>query len=165
MRAFAASCLALVVLAACAQAPAPYSPISANRSGTGYSEIRIEADRWRVTFTGSGSVSEAQVERLALRRAGQVVLQNGYEWFEIVDRRFSAEGRGGSPVRVGGSVGRSWGSRGWSGSSVGLGVSLSPNSERRITASLEIIAGVGEPRPERAYDALSVSRPMGAPPY
>jgi hypothetical protein len=152
-------------LAACTSAPTTvYAPISTTTSGTGYEDIRIENDRWRVSFTGAGAVSEAEVERLALRRAGQVALQNGYEWFEVVDRRFSQQGSDRSPVRVGGSVGRSWGSGGFSGTGLGLGISLSPGQQARRTVSLEIIAGSGDPQPDRAYDAAQVSRLPPGPP-
>lgn len=156
--------LAAASLAACASAPSTvYAPASTTANGSGYEDIRIESDRWRVSFTGAGDASEAQVERLALRRAGEIALENGYSWFEVVDRRVGREGSDRSPVRVGGSVGRSWGSGGFSGTGVGIGVSLSPGQQARRTVSLEIIAGSGEPRPERAYDAAAVSLGAGAP--
>ncbi len=149
---------ATLLLTACASpSPTVYAPMSVTASGTGYEDVRIENDRWRVTFTGGGNASEAQVERLALRRAAELTLQNGFEWFEVVDRRTGREGRDRSPVRVGGSVGRTWGSGGFSGTGVGLGVSLSPGQQAQRTVSLEIIAGSGDPRPERAYDASQVA--------
>lgn len=154
-----ASVFALALLAACAQTPTVYGPASAIQSGIGYDSIRIEEDRWRVSFTGGPSASTAEVERLALRRAGEIALENGYDWFEVVDRRINEEGENSSPVRVGGSVGQSWGSRGRGGTSVGIGISLSPGQEQRTHVSLEIIAGTGEPRPDRAYDARSVAYP------
>ncbi len=151
-------------LAACASAPSTvYAPTASTANGTGYEDIRIESDRWRVSFTGAGEASEAQVERLALRRAAELALTNGYDWFEVVDRRVGQEGSDRSPVRVGGSVGRSWGSGGFSGTGVGIGVSLSPGQQTRRTVSLEIIAGSGEPRPDRAYDAVTVAGGMDAP--
>lgn len=156
--------LTTLCLAACATTPTVYAPASVTSSGTGYSEVRIEADRWRVTFEGAGDATEAEVERFALRRAAELALQNGYEWFEVVDRRINEEGGNRNPVRVGGSVGRSLGSGGLSGTSVGLGIALSPGDSRRTTVSIEIIAGSGEPRPDRAYDAQTVSRPYGAAP-
>jgi hypothetical protein len=155
--------LAAASMAACASAPSTvYAPAVTTANGSGYEDIRIESDRWRVSFTGAGDASEAQVERLALRRAGEIALENGYSWFEVVDRRVGREGSDRSPVRVGGSVGRSWGS-GWSGTGVGIGVSLSPGQQARRTVSLEIIAGSGEPRPERAYDAVTLASGMDAP--
>jgi hypothetical protein len=83
----------------------------------------------------------------------------------VVDRRVGREGQDRSPVRVGGSVGRSWGSGGFSGTGVGLGISLSPGQQARRTVSLEIIAGAGDPRPPRAYDAATVAGGMDRGPY
>ena len=164
MRPVLSAALAVFALTACAtSSPTVYAPASASANGTGYEDIRIESDRWRVTFTGSGQASEAEVERLALRRAGELALTNGYDWFEVVDRRVRTEGRDRSPVRVGGSVGRTWGSGGFSGTGVGLGVSLSPGQQARTTVSLEIIAGAGEARPERAYDAAALAQTGYAP--
>ncbi|XBQ15424.1 MAG: hypothetical protein ABL308_10700 [Oceanicaulis sp.] len=147
-------------LAACAPTQTTYGPLAGSSAGIGYDQIRIEDDRWRVSFAGGGGASRDEVERLALRRAAELALQNGYEWFEVVDRRFDAEGSDRSPVRVGGTVGRSWGSGGFGGTGVGIGVSLSPGQQRREIVSLEIIAGAGEPRPEGAYDAAAVARPI-----
>jgi len=92
-----------------------------------------------------------------------VVLNNGLEWFTIVDSRTMQETearRGGSPVRVGGSVGRGWGSGGYRSSSVGVGVSMGAGgsqSRPRAEAVIEIIAGSGEPRPDGAYDAAIIA--------
>lgn len=156
--------LAAASLAACASAPSTvYAPASSTANGTGYEDIRIESDRWRVSFTGAGETSEAEVERLALRRAAELALAAGYDWFEVVDRRAGQDGENRSPVRVGGSVGRSWGSGGFSGTGLGIGVSFSPGQQVRRTVSLEIIAGSGDPRPDRAYDAVTVASGLGGP--
>lgn len=153
---------AALLAAACSSAPSTvYAPASVTASGSGYEDIRIEQDRWRISFTGGADATEAEVERLALRRAAELALNNGYDWFEVVDRRVTQEGENRSPVRVGGSVGRSWGSGGYSGSGVGIGISLSPGQQVRRIVSLEIIAGSGEPRSDRAYDAAVVAAGMG----
>jgi hypothetical protein len=147
-----------IVLAACAPTPTLYGPSLAGGSGVGYDALRVEDDRWRVSFTGGPGASREQVERLALRRAAELSLANGFEWFEVVDRRFEQEGDNRSPVRVGGSVGRTFGSGGFSASGVGLGITLSPGQERRSIVTLEIIAGSG-PKPDTAYDAAYLARP------
>ncbi|KAA5805134.1 hypothetical protein F1654_03875 [Alkalicaulis satelles] len=153
------------LLAACgATTQAPYyGPASSSRDGTGFSEMRIEDRRWRISYRGAQGVSPGDAERLAIRRAADVVLNNDLEWFTIADSRASQEGqarRSGSPVRVGGSVGRGWGSGGRRSSSVGLGVSMGvggSQSRERAEAVIEIIAGSGEPRPEGAYDAAIIA--------
>ncbi|MCH8490241.1 MAG: hypothetical protein LAT81_09985 [Oceanicaulis sp.] len=152
-------------LSACASTQAPYyGPASMSRDGTGFSELRIEDRRWGVSYRGAPGVSAGEAERLAIRRAADVVLNNGLEWFTIVDSRAMQEPearRSGSPVRVGGSVGRGWGSGGARSSSVGVGVSMGvgsgSQSGRRAEAVIEIIAGAGEPRPDGAYDAVIIA--------
>jgi hypothetical protein len=158
IRLLSLSTAAVMGLAACAPTPTTYGPAAAMSSGVGYEDLRIEDDRWRVTFTGGPGASRAEVERLALRRAAELSLAEGFEWFTVVDRRFEQEGSNRSPVRVGGSVGAGVGSGGFRSSGVGVGISLSPGQERRAILTLEIIAGSG-PQPEGAYDAEYLARP------
>ena len=67
-----ASAAALLV-AACASL-SPYGP-QIGGSGQGYSEQRIENDRWRVTYRGVGD--PGPVSDYALLRAAELTLQNG----------------------------------------------------------------------------------------
>lgn len=79
------SAVALAV-ASCAT-PTPYQPISASsRSQGGYSETRLAADRWRVTFAGNTLTSRDRVEGYLLYRAAELTVEQGYDWFQIVDR-------------------------------------------------------------------------------
>ncbi|MCW5725435.1 MAG: hypothetical protein KIS81_10845 [Maricaulaceae bacterium] len=152
-------------LAACASPPrAPYQP--AAQSQPGYSEMRIESNRWRVSYQAAGDPGLAAVEGLALRRAAELTLQNGDDWFIVASRRtdppYPADQRRAAP-RVSGGVGQTWGSGGYSGTSVGVGVafgSSGPAVNRSVT--LEVVSGAGE-RPDRdgAYDARSVLEHQG----
>jgi len=73
-------------LAACAT-PTPYQPVSsASRAQGGYSEVRVAADRWRVTFAGNTLTSRDRVEGYLLYRAAELTKEQGYDWFQIVDR-------------------------------------------------------------------------------
>lgn len=76
----AASALALV--AACSTAT-PYAPTS-EAGGYGFSEQRIESNRYRVTFRGNSLTSREQVENYLLYRAAELTLQNGYDYFTMV---------------------------------------------------------------------------------
>ncbi len=147
------------LVAACASPPPGYGPSSLNRSGVGYDDVRIESDRWRISYTAQGTGSELEAERLALRRAADLAGRNGFDWFEVVDRRTRTEGDARSPVRVGGSISRGWGSGGLSGTGVGLGVSLSPGAQPTSTATIEIIAGSGDPIPDGAYEVSALLLP------
>ncbi|MDE2488514.1 MAG: hypothetical protein KGO51_14065 [Alphaproteobacteria bacterium] len=73
-------------LAACETAT-PYQPnIPGQAASGGYSEVRVEPDRWRVTFTGNSLTSRETVEAYLLFRSAELTVQQGYDWFNIVDR-------------------------------------------------------------------------------
>jgi flavin-binding protein dodecin len=143
-----------LVTAACSPSQTVYGPATGpTGQAIGFDQLRITDNRWRVSFTAGSDVSTARAEQLALRRAAELTVENGYDWFEVVDRRVeSSSGR--SPVRVGGSAGTSVGSRGYRASGVGLGVSLSPGQESRTLVHLEIITRHAPvPDAPNAYDA------------
>jgi hypothetical protein len=52
----------------------------------GFSDQRIEANRWQVSFAGNSVTSRDRVERYLLYRAAELTLQNGYDYFTLVDR-------------------------------------------------------------------------------
>jgi hypothetical protein len=80
-------------LSACVS-PTPYQPnVPGSATYGGYSETRIEPNRWRVTFTGNSMTSRETVEGYLLFRAAELTLQNGDDWFEIVDRNTDANRR------------------------------------------------------------------------
>lgn len=95
------------------------------------------------------------VEDYALKRAAELALQNGYDWFRVIARQTTGEQRGG--VGLGAGVGGgSYGRR----SGVGVGVSgdLGTIGGRDyFTTRMEVLMGEGEP-PEDGdyYDAQDV---------
>lgn len=73
-------------LAACAT-PTPYQPnIGGHAASGGFSETQIEPNRFRVTFTGNSLTSRETVEGYLLFRAAELTVQNGYDWFSVVER-------------------------------------------------------------------------------
>ena len=72
-------------LAACAT-PTAFAP-AARPNGVGFSDMRIEQDRYRVTFQGGGGAPAAQVEDYALLRSAIITLDAGYDWFRVVGGR------------------------------------------------------------------------------
>ncbi len=147
----------VAVITACAASPPPYEPAISER-GPGYGDTRIEADRYRVSYTGRSSDAASIAEDLALLRAAEVTLQNGYDWFVIVNRRVTTVAETSDNPRVSFGVGTSTGSR--SGTSVGLGIGFggggsAPQSPPQ--AVLEIKLGRGE-KPEDGYDAVEIER-------
>ncbi len=149
---FLLSCVSILLVTACASVTTSYVP--ENGTGRGYSEQRIESDRFRVYFDGGADVSFAEAEDYALRRAAELTLLEEGDWFLVVGRFTEGDDR--DPVRVGGSVSQTFGSRGYRGSGVGIGLQFDPDAgEKRAT--LEILIRSGEIAPDpNAYDARQV---------
>ncbi len=91
------SIAAALVLAAGLNAcvsPTPYQPIvKSGFSAGGYSETRIEPNRWRVTFAGNAMTTRDTVEGYLLFRAAELTLQNGDDWFSIDERHTDDKSR------------------------------------------------------------------------
>lgn len=78
---------AALLATACATAT-PYQPnIKGQAIKGGYSEIRLEPDRYRVTFSGNSLTSRETVEGALLYRAAELTLAQGYDWFAIAERK------------------------------------------------------------------------------
>jgi len=75
---------AAVLLASCAT-QTPYAPRDAT-TRYGYSETRIETNRFRVSFSGNSLTDQETVETYLLYHAAELTLQQDYDWFETVDR-------------------------------------------------------------------------------
>jgi len=144
--------LALTALTACASAPTRYAP--AQGGDRGFSEMRIEQDRFRIEFAAGSDASFQLAEDYALRRAAEVTLREGGDWFLVVAR--AREGNDRNPVGVGGTVGQSWGSGGFRASGVGVGLRFDGSAGEKAVM-LEILVRTGETPPEpQAYDARAV---------
>lgn len=74
---------AALALTACVTAT-PYQPLRG--SGGGFTEQRIEQNRYRVAFVGNDYTSRQRVENYLLYRAAELTLANGYDGFTIVQR-------------------------------------------------------------------------------
>lgn len=147
--------IAAVGLTACAT-PTPYGPATLQK-GAGFSEQRIEAGRYRVTFAGNGEPS--RIHDLALRRAAELTLQDGYDWFRVAGASGAVNRGGGPTLSIGAGTGSGgYGYYGGSGVSLGLGTSFNLGPPQG-TASFEILMQHGS-RPDQpdAYDARDVLR-------
>ena len=81
-KSFLLSAPVLVLLAACA-VPTPYQ---AADGGYGYTDQQIEGNRYRVSFDGNSSTPREEVQNYLLYRAAELTVQNGFDYFTIVDR-------------------------------------------------------------------------------
>lgn len=155
---FAVAASALT-LSACASL-APYGP-QGGPGGQGYSEQRIERDRFRVTYNGVGA--PGPVADMALLRAAQLTSEQGYDWFQVTQRYID-----GRPDSAGGfrpSVSVGYGASnygGWRTSGTGVGLGLNFTGPSPTSTVLEVRLGRG-PRPTDAevYDAREVQRSFG----
>ena len=78
--------LLAALLTACATAT-PYQPNVPGQQATGgFTDQRLESDRYRVTFAGNSLTSRETVEGYLLFRAAELTVQQGFDWFSIVDR-------------------------------------------------------------------------------
>ncbi|UUL83605.1 CC0125/CC1285 family lipoprotein [Sphingomonas qomolangmaensis] len=175
-----------LALAACAT-PTPYAPATGQGySRTGYLDEQIEANRFRVSFSGNSVTARETVERYLLFRAAQLTLERGFDHFTLVDRDTERRTRtqiidnGFGPGWGGGFGGfGGWGPRwryfrpglgwgGWGGWGGGFGGGFGGGMADirqidRYEAMAEILTGRG-PKPAdnvRAFDARQVIENLG----
>ena len=150
--------LAALSLSACATEPTRFQPASA-RAGVGFSQMRIEPGRYRVTFQGGPGAPPAQVQDYALLRAADLALAEGYDWFRITDRNTRQTGNSGSSLSVG-VGGMSFGRRSAGGVGVGTGIPLGGGPP--LASTLDILMGKGpKPADIDVYDARGVRETLG----
>lgn len=85
---FAVALAGLVLLGACATAT-PYQ--AASTSDRGFSEQKIEDNRFQVQFAGNSLTDRKTVETYLLYRAAELTKQNGYDHFRVVRRETDAK--------------------------------------------------------------------------
>ncbi|NJC42713.1 hypothetical protein GGQ87_003008 [Brevundimonas alba] len=152
-----------LALSACASL-APYGPQS-SPNGQGYVEQRIESNRFRVTYNGVGA--PGPVADLALLRAAELTLSQGYDWFEVTQRwtdgRLDSAGGVRPSVSIGaGSSNYRGRYGGYRSSGVGVGVGLNFSGPSPTSTSFEVVMGNGQtPDRPNAYNAASVRDSLG----
>lgn len=147
--------LPMLVLAGCAS-PTPYRPLT---GGYGYSEQKIESNRYRVFFSGNSETPLTTIQNYLLYRAAQVTLAQGKDYFVIVDRVVQPEYSGDYGPEVGGFFGHGFG---WGGSGFGFGTGVGFGTGGPILTDYSAYADIvlySGPKPAnnpRAYDAREV---------
>ncbi|MEM9619572.1 MAG: hypothetical protein AAF936_16585 [Pseudomonadota bacterium] len=150
--------VALMASACAATGPVSYGP---DDGKFGYSDTRVEDGRYRIVYRGSGGMPPEIVEDYALRRAGELALADGYDWFRLIARDIERDDRGGVGLGAGlgtGSIGRR--------SSVGVGVGGNVGTigaKTFYTVRIETLMGSGEaPEGVDVYDARSIIQTLSA---
>lgn len=76
-------------LMACATST-PYAPAQEGR-GYGFSEQKIESNRYRIMFRGNSSTDRGTVETFLLYRAAELTLMNGFDYFIVMEQDTEAQ--------------------------------------------------------------------------
>lgn len=80
-----------LLLAACATAT-PYGPAT-TAGGFGFSDQRIESNRYRITFRGNSLTARETVEDSLLFRAAELTVENGFDYFIALENDTESESR------------------------------------------------------------------------
>jgi hypothetical protein len=160
---------ALGLLTACAEEPAYYGPLGTDGHSTGYTDLQIDQNRFRVTYAGNSSTPRTTVENFLLLRAAQVTAQAGYPYFMFDTRDTKTKTTYFSTFE--GWPGWRGGRYGWYGFGPG-GDPFATSESRPITrydAYAEIVLlsdaqGQGDPRALNAQQVIAHLGPLAAPP-
>lgn len=164
-----AAFLLLFALGACAGAgPTSYGPAD-RPGGQGYSEERLDADRYRITVAGNALTPRERVEDYLLYRAAELTLQEGFDHFRMLERQTDSDtvryqdGWGGPAWGPGWAWAPHWGGYyGYGGRSrYGMGLGISTGGGRaetryRTTAVVRMRPGPAGSGEGPAYDAREV---------
>lgn len=160
MRRLIAILATAAALSACASAPTVYQP-AAGPKAVGFSEYRIETDRFRITFRGGPGAPVEQVADYALLRAADLALTEGYDWFRVVERGTQVVGANSGPRLSLGTGGADFGRR--SAVGVGVGTSFNLGGGPSLAHTIEVLMGKGAPpRAPDVYNAREVQRSLRA---
>ncbi|WP_019960711.1 CC0125/CC1285 family lipoprotein [Woodsholea maritima] len=153
-----------LTLSACSANSTPYQAIS-DTSRYGYSEQRIEGDRYQVRFAGNSLTDRETVETFLLYRAAELTLTQGYDFFHVVNRDTDEETR-----YRGNAYDSHYGMHyryyhpayGWYGWRDPFWDDINMREISRYEAFGEIVMGHGaKPNDPNAYDARSVVENLG----
>lgn len=148
--------LLALTLSACATLT-PYQPM---HDGHGYSEQRLEADRYRVTVAGSTATPRQTVENYLLYRAAELTLAANFDYFVLRDQSIQVDNGNGPGVSLG-IGGFGFGSS--SGVGLGVGVGSGGNDKQAYKAQAEVVmkAGAKPADDPAAFDARAIQANLG----
>lgn len=84
MRALALALTAMLAVG-CASSYGPDYDRAENRGDLGYYDTRLDQNRYRIEYRTDYRDSEL-AQDFAMRRAAELTLQGGYEWFQVIHR-------------------------------------------------------------------------------
>lgn len=142
----------LVLLVVTVGACATVTPYQSLTKGMGYSEQKLESNRYKVSFSGNSSTPKQTVENYLLYRAAEITLANGYDYFVTAQRSTDADTRYTQTFSGGfGNFGYySWYPRNAFGANVGTSTS---STEYQADADILMYKGSKPEGNLRAFDA------------
>ncbi len=149
--------LCVLGLGACATLT-PYQPLEGRY---GYSEQKLDSDRYRIVFAGSSATPRQTVENYLLYRAAEMTVFNGYDHFIVSNASTQAEGDNSPSVGLGiGLGGFRFGGNG--GLGIGVNTATGGNSVAwRAQTDIQIRKGAKPVAAADAYDAREVMSNLG----
>ncbi len=161
-------------LVACETATPYQAAPAGNNSGFGYSDYKVDANTWRVSFSGNSLTSRETVEKYLLYRAAELTLEQGAQWFETTSKHterntsyygdspfYSSYGWGWAPSW---GYGGPWGWRTWDPAFGGPFWADTVNIQQvnRYQATAEIVMGMDPPPSgQRVFNAKEVAQNLG----
>lgn len=157
---------ATMLLGACATTT-PYAP--AANGGDGYSQQKLESDKYRIVFSGNSLTDRVTVENYVLFRAAEVTLESGNDYFIMLEdtaditRSFRTTGTsfGGGGFGRRGFFYRGGFGRGFGGGFGGTSATTRERNEYTIGAIIQVHKGNKPTDNPTAYDARSVIDSLG----
>lgn len=146
--------LALFALLAGCATTTPYQPLA---QGQGYSDQRIEANRYRVVFAGNTVTPRQTVENYLLFRAAELTLEQGYDYFRLSGSDTDAQTRYQETFNAFTGLGCCWPHTGFG---IGIG-SAYPITEYQTQAFVTMYKGKRPPDQADAFDAREVRTNLG----
>jgi hypothetical protein len=151
------------VLVACVGAT-PYQP--APPRGFGYTEERLDQNKYRVTFRGNALTPRETVEDYLLYRAAELTLQNGFSHFLVIGR--DTEKKTSYRYWIDSYGGRGWFNHGFPGwyrdpwdRRYGGSYDVQPVTTYTATAEIIMAKGPTQDGEARAFDAQQVLVAVG----
>lgn len=161
--------MAALSMAACATST-PYGPAT-GKNPYGFSDQKIEDNRYRIVFRGNSSTEREAVETYLLYRAAELTLENGFDYFVVTEqdteanRRYSTTGNPAFFGRYGHGFGPYYGAFPYYAYGFGWGAPFGPGfndfNTREITrysalAFITMFKGKKPADDPQAFDARSV---------
>lgn len=153
--------MVLGTLVAACGGPTPYG--GANDQGYGYSETRIEKNRYRVKFSGNSLTTRETVENYLLYRSAELTKQSGYDYFVIETRATDKDTYYRSTFEDYPGYGFYYHRFPYHRHGYGGSVSTTTRAVTRYTAYADIVMfkGVKDDRDVKAFDAQDVIEWLG----